>query len=343
MKPRVTLTTLAALVAICLESSANDGGVELQGKEALNKFLASFEPEIPWLIDHYIKNRRIRIIRTSRQSGRQNGWLEYRIISNESCIRGEVLTLRPKGSQSGASNPSRPFNDREHNSGNEIEATLRDCAILRPDAFFRINRDNTGKYSIASQGPGGSIASGMMFPGLAEAFVPLAVTRQKYSDLLKGPTLTVQSLSDFDLDGTPAIAIRCRASEGGGQITYYFDAKNHWVCRGWQSPDGGSRITYGPIQNGVAAPARIEVFRNEPHGNRIAEDVFEFDEFTVAHPDAGEFTLARFGLSEKPPAAEPVRGKDFGFHIILIGAGLLVAGVIIAAYAFARWKPAKTA
>jgi hypothetical protein len=152
----------------------------------------------------------------------------------------------------------------------------------------------------------------------------------------------VQSLLECELDGKPAVEIRCRGSEGG-PITYYFDSKNHWVCRGWQSRRGGYRVIYGPVQNGVAPPTRVEVSGFQPDGTQIVEDLYEFSEFTTAHPDPSEFTLARFGLSEKPLPAEPKFGKDFGFHIVLVGAGLLLAGFVIVIYVFARWKPAKSA
>lgn len=353
MRTRAIVGYLAVAIFSSPVHPASEGESAFRGKEALNKFLTAYEPEIPWLVEHYVKNRRITCIRTLFDKERREiGTMEYRLLSSASCIRVEVASVRAQPAKTDGSPPSqeRAKDPPRHDSKALDPWKPTQLTVLRPDAYFRLTRNKIGTFVIAGLAPGGPIEDGRKYPDVAEAFIPFALGREYYSDLVRSPAMEVISMSERALDGEQVVALHFRAAAGDRRgVFYYFDSKNHWVFRGMDQHNSATeelscyRFKYGRTVDGVAVPLKLELFREEPGGQRKLEDVYEFVEFATAHPDASEFTLAQYGLSEKPPVPEPVFGKGFGLHIILIAGGLLLAGLAIAIYTFARTKPAKPA
>jgi hypothetical protein len=335
------------LASIATPCNGGDGSPPAKDNDALRRFRAAYEPELPVLLDLYVKNREITVIHTTfNRAGQQFIKRQIDILCSDTCIRSKTFDIDdpskrppaddPFGIGRFATIPTQPQPKR-----------LPNWSLFRPDAYYEIEGNWSGdKYIITRVGPGGPLTNCLSRGGIL-ALVPLnegyRVPLLRFAD----PGIEVLNLTECQWNGRTLTRAEFREPRDGkfAKGAYYFDPKNHWVLYGdeYQLPNEPvkyvTRVEYDATQEGPVRLSKLESSYEWPDKTWLT-DRYEFVRTATAHPAPSEFALAQFGLSDAPPARERLPAQ-FSLYLPLLAGGLLATMLAVAGYALFRMKLSK--
>ncbi len=341
-RPSLALALLMAL-ALAPERPA-------RADDALVKqFAAEYREKLPTLIERYVKNRKVRIVRHEYRSshpfpddplGKKEAEIQTTSVSDGTNVRIESQGDSP--------------HDRGHwfllRPMDLVEVTKNKDRTIYVVADHRSTSSDIWRAGVAQDRSGLYLALGNT------AFVLDAINAQDESSKKRWSILSVTQTT---WRGYHVKAVRVQLDQHLSNRTItnfstaYLDTDNDLIFRGSESQNTSqegelsnyvSELSYTASPDGYPMPSRSESHRMMPDGSKIPSLIIEVKEYSRYTPLPEEFTLAQFGLAEPAldapvpivPAVPTLPAPRRHYIWVFVAAGVVFA--LVAGALYWRWR-----